>query len=108
MDIVLPIKKGEETDKVVSGVITMVVVGANGAGKSRFGSEIEKRYADKTFRISALKSVIFDIPPMYSANLPILIATTIAKIYSLENHAIFLCNYHAVTWKQLCFTSYFT
>ena len=33
MDIVLPIKKGEETDKLVSGVINMVVVGANGAGK---------------------------------------------------------------------------
>lgn len=58
MDIVLPIKKGEETDKLVSGVINMVVVGANGAGKSRFGSEIEKRYGDKTFRISALKSVM--------------------------------------------------
>ena len=36
----------------------MVIVGANGAGKSRFGKEIEKRYNEDTFRISALKTVM--------------------------------------------------
>ncbi len=58
MEIILPIKKGEITDKKISGVVNMVVVGANGAGKSRFGKEIEKRYGENTFRISALKTVM--------------------------------------------------
>ena len=58
MDIVLPKKKGEETDKKISGVTNMVIVGANGSGKSRFGKEIEKRYKENTFRISALKTVM--------------------------------------------------
>ena len=58
MDILLPKKRGEETDKKISGVTNMVIVGANGSGKSRFGKEIEKRYKENTFRISALKTVM--------------------------------------------------
>lgn len=58
MEILLPTKKGETTDKKISGVVNMVVVGANGAGKSRFGREIENRYKENTFRISALKTVM--------------------------------------------------
>ncbi|MBR2475169.1 MAG: AAA family ATPase, partial [Bacteroidaceae bacterium] len=58
MEIKLPAKKGETADKTISGVINMVIVGANGAGKSRFGKEIEQRYYDNTFRISALKTVM--------------------------------------------------
>ena len=58
MDIVLPKKRGEETDKKISRVTNMVIVGANGAGKSRFGNEIEKCYKENTFRISALKTVM--------------------------------------------------
>ena len=42
MEIKLPAKKGETSDKTISGVMNMVVVGANGAGKSRFGKEIEQ------------------------------------------------------------------
>ena len=35
----------------------VTLIGANGAGKSRFGEEIEREYPEQTFRISALNSV---------------------------------------------------
>uniref|UniRef100_UPI00289DE0F6 DUF4435 domain-containing protein n=1 Tax=Sphingobacterium sp. TaxID=341027 RepID=UPI00289DE0F6 len=35
----------------------LVIVGANGAGKTRFGSDIERRYLGQTHRISAQKSL---------------------------------------------------
>lgn len=33
------------------------MVGANGSGKTRFGTEIEKTYANTTHRVSAQKSL---------------------------------------------------
>jgi len=35
----------------------IVVVGANGSGKTRFGRDIEERYDEKTHRIAAQKSL---------------------------------------------------
>lgn len=58
MEIILPTKKGENQEVKISNVQNMVIVGANGAGKSRFGYEIESRYQANTFRISALNTVM--------------------------------------------------
>ena len=56
MNINLPLKK--ESQSVVSlDFKTLVIVGANGSGKTRFGSKIEENY-NITHRISAQKSLI--------------------------------------------------
>lgn len=57
MDIILPRKTGEESETLLKNADKLVIVGANGAGKSLFGSEIEKRYFDRTFKISALNTI---------------------------------------------------
>ena len=57
MNITLPFKK--ESQSVVSlDLKTLVIVGANGSGKTRFGSKIEESYKGITHRISAQKSLI--------------------------------------------------
>lgn len=57
MNITLPFKK--ESQSVVSlDFKTLVIVGANGSGKTRFGSKIEESCKDITHRISAQKSLI--------------------------------------------------
>ena len=56
MDITLPKKKNTETPPTIDSQI-IVVIGANGSGKTRFGSDIEKRYNRQTHRISAQKSL---------------------------------------------------
>ncbi|WP_314336467.1 DUF4435 domain-containing protein [Capnocytophaga leadbetteri] len=57
MNIILPNKKGSQSD-VSLDFKTLVIVGANGSGKTRFGSKIEESYKDITHRISAQKSLI--------------------------------------------------
>ena len=56
MEILLPPKKGE-VEKVKLDFEQLVVVGANGAGKTRFGSWIEVNNYEKVHRISAQKSL---------------------------------------------------
>ncbi|MBE3142472.1 MAG: AAA family ATPase, partial [Planctomycetes bacterium] len=56
MNIVLP-NKLNSTEQVTIDSKSIIVIGANGAGKTRFGSDIEARYNDKTHRISAQKSL---------------------------------------------------
>lgn len=56
MDIILPKKKKSDQPLSVDSQI-IVVVGANGSGKTRFGSDLEKRYNRQTHRISAQKSL---------------------------------------------------
>ncbi len=56
MEILLPPKKGE-VEKVKLDFEQLVVVGANGAGKTRFGSWIEENNYEKVHRISAQKSL---------------------------------------------------
>lgn len=59
MNIQLPTKKGQPNTTPTIDFEQLVVVGANGAGKTRFGSDIEKRYLGQTHRISAQKSLTF-------------------------------------------------
>ncbi len=57
MKIQLPTKKGQPNSNPTIEFNQLVVVGANGSGKTRFGSDIEKRYNQQTHRISAQKSL---------------------------------------------------
>ncbi len=57
MNIQLPTKKGQPNSNPTIDFNQLVVVGANGSGKTRFGSNIEHRYNQKTHRISAQKSL---------------------------------------------------
>ena len=59
MNIQLPAKKGQPNTNPTINFQQLIVVGANGAGKTRFGSDIEKRYLGQTHRISAQKSLTF-------------------------------------------------
>lgn len=59
MNIQLPTKKGQPNTNLTVDIGQLVIVGANGAGKTRFGSDIEKRYLGQTHRISAQKSLSF-------------------------------------------------
>jgi ABC-type lipoprotein export system ATPase subunit len=65
MEIQLPTKKGNPNTAPIINFEQLVVVGANGSGKTRFGSDIEKRYSTKTHRISAQKSLSmpFEVSP---------------------------------------------
>ena len=53
MEIVLPKREDEKESIVLESPKNIVVIGANGAGKSRFGQEIELLYPERSFRMSA-------------------------------------------------------
>ena len=56
MEIVLPTRiNSQQSISIESNSI--VIIGANGSGKTRFGRDIEKRYDAQTHRISAQKSL---------------------------------------------------
>ncbi|WP_373511068.1 DUF4435 domain-containing protein [Persicitalea sp.] len=57
MNIQLPSKKGQPNTNPVLDFEQLVIIGANGSGKTRFGSNIEQRYYEHTHRISAQKSL---------------------------------------------------
>jgi ABC-type branched-subunit amino acid transport system ATPase component len=59
MNIQLPTKKGEPNTDPTIEFQQLVLVGANGSGKTRFGSRIEEKYIGQTHRISAQKSLTF-------------------------------------------------
>jgi ABC-type branched-subunit amino acid transport system ATPase component len=59
MKITLPTKKGTPNTDPVVVFEQLVIIGANGAGKTRFGSRIEELYLGETHRISAQKSLTF-------------------------------------------------
>lgn len=56
MEITLP-KKLNHPENIVTNYKRIVVIGANGSGKTRFGTDIETRYNQQTHRISAQKSL---------------------------------------------------
>ncbi len=56
MKINLPRKK-DHPENIEIDASKIVVIGANGSGKTRFGSKIEEEYLDNTLRISAQKSL---------------------------------------------------
>jgi len=61
MEILLPKRNDSaQTEKLLSRTVT--VVGANGAGKSRFGVEIARRIQDHAFWLSAQKALCI-MPP---------------------------------------------
>ena len=53
MEITLPKRGNKKEGIVLSSPKSIVVIGANGAGKSRFGQEIELSYPERSFRMSA-------------------------------------------------------
>lgn len=59
MNIQLPTKKGQPSSNPTIGFSQLVVIGANGSGKTRFGSRIEESHLAQTHRISAQKSLTF-------------------------------------------------
>ncbi|WP_128331005.1 DUF4435 domain-containing protein [Apibacter sp. HY039] len=58
MNIELPPKKGSQ-EVINLDFKQLVIIGANGSGKTRFGSYIEQKNLKKTHRISAQKSLSF-------------------------------------------------
>ena len=60
MEIILP-KKIDHPDDIVINSSHIVVIGANGSGKTRFGTDIETRYNRQTHRISAQKSLTMPV-----------------------------------------------
>ncbi len=56
MELVLP-KKLNTEESISIDSTSIVIIGANGAGKTRFGRNIEERYNEQTHRISAQKSL---------------------------------------------------
>ena len=56
MEITLP-QKINHTENITIDSNRIVVIGANGSGKTRFGTEIETKYNNQTHRISAQKSL---------------------------------------------------
>lgn len=61
MKLILPKSRDEISDVVLDGYNSMVVIGANGSGKSRFGTEIIKKNKNAV-KISALNSLYFFVP----------------------------------------------
>jgi hypothetical protein len=59
MKITLPTKKGSPNTNPELDFNQLVVIGANGSGKTRFGARIEEGNHLKTHRISAQKSLSF-------------------------------------------------
>ncbi len=57
MNIQLPTKKGQPNSNPTIELNQLVVVGANGSGKTRFGTYIEQQYSKNTHRVSAQKSL---------------------------------------------------
>jgi hypothetical protein len=57
MRVKLPTKKGTPNTNPEIDFEQLVIIGANGSGKTRFGSNIEENYAIKCHRISAQKSL---------------------------------------------------
>lgn len=57
MDINLPKRKNTPDEIVLREVTSIVVIGGNGSGKTRFGSRLEENYSIEVHRISAQKSL---------------------------------------------------
>lgn len=60
MRIELPQHSNNRTKQFTNDLRTLTIIGANGAGKSRFGDNIAHRYSDRVFGISSLKSLFIN------------------------------------------------
>lgn len=56
--VILPGKRPGEHNITIDDARTIVIVGANGAGKTRLGSFIEQQATDRTHRVSAQRSLM--------------------------------------------------
>ncbi|MCP9610995.1 DUF4435 domain-containing protein [Coprobacter tertius] len=77
MNIVLPKKNQNKEEVLLQDPHNIIIIGANGTGKSRFGREIERRYSDCSFRISASDALYVN---PYRKVLPHSIAELYAKV----------------------------
>ena len=57
MNLVLPEKLNTSTPPVIEDARVLVVIGANGAGKSSFGKDIISRYPEHAIGISGMRSL---------------------------------------------------
>jgi energy-coupling factor transporter ATP-binding protein EcfA2 len=57
MDLTLPNKINVRGTTVLKNAKIIVVIGANGSGKTRFGTKLENTYPNQSHRISAQKSL---------------------------------------------------
>lgn len=58
MDITLPPRKGSQPYAIDSTALRhIVIIGANGSGKTRFANRLAADLGDKAFRLSALKAL---------------------------------------------------
>ncbi|MCL5244932.1 AAA family ATPase [Cellulophaga sp. 20_2_10] len=86
MIIELPTKKGNPNTNPQLDFQQLVIVGANGSGKTRLGSNIETKYNKLVHRISAQKSLTF----------PTVVSPTSKKIAETQ----FLYGIHVDTWND--------
>ncbi len=56
MELTLP-SKLNASETIVLDTNVLVVIGANGAGKSSFGRDLLERYSDNSKKISAVKNL---------------------------------------------------
>lgn len=91
MEIILP-KKKDSQDEIKIDSSSIVIIGANGSGKTRFSTSIEKRYDSNTHRISAQKSL----------SMPKDTSTTSKKKAEVE----FLYGYYYDSMKESQYLSY--
>ena len=57
MDILLPPKANGEQEKIANRVRQLIIIGANGSGKTRFTERLINDLSGKSFRLSALKAL---------------------------------------------------
>ncbi|MBO7318152.1 MAG: DUF4435 domain-containing protein, partial [Bacteroidales bacterium] len=60
MKIELPQHTEKRATQFTNNLRTLTIIGANGAGKSRFGDNIARRYSDSVFCISPLKALFIN------------------------------------------------
>ena len=76
MKVELPQHTCDHSLQLTNDLRTLTIIGANGAGKSRFGDDIARRYSDKVLQISALKALF--IAPDNDNN----IGNSITRLYN--------------------------
>ncbi|MGL5317593.1 MAG: DUF4435 domain-containing protein, partial [Bacteroidales bacterium] len=89
MKLILPKAQKEISSSVLEGYSTLVVMGANGSGKSKFGTEIIKRNK-QAVKISALNSLSYVVPQKDSMSLNHMFNVDISKVSEFERLILLL------------------
>mgnify|MGYP002372885755 CR=1 FL=1 len=85
--VILPARRSGQPPVTIDVKGTIVIVGANGSGKTRFGAFIEQHNSDTTHRISAQRSLV--VPTMVQP-----------KTYEQAQSALRFGTYHP-QWNEL-------